>query len=151
MTRRRRFALALCAALCGLAAGPALGEDGRLAEIEARHGGGTSFAVALEALQYSVAIGDGASVAALARYPFVIDSPSRSREIRGEAEFAALYPEIVTPEIAEAIARHDVEAMRVTETGVASADGTLEWVRRCTDRSCSVVYWLIGRLAPPAF
>ena len=140
-----RFVIVL-SALLTLGTAPAVA--GSVADVNARvdalFGGHDSLLDAFEALQLAVKTDHAETVAALVRYPFRIHGGERV--LRNEADFAAHYEKIFTPDVKEAVERQTYGDLLVDEEGVSFKGEALRLIPVCIGRRCSIIYWLISTI-----
>ena len=101
-----------------------LGDHARYREVFAR-------------LQQAVAAGDAPAVAALVAYPFTTRIDGRQVKLEDAAAFAAHYDRIVTPAVADAIARQKYADVMVSAKGVMLGNGEAWLNGVCRDRACA--------------
>lgn len=88
-------------------------------------------------LQRAVAEHDAASVAALVDYPFTATLDGKRSTLKDAAAFTAQYDRIVTPAIADAIAKQEYAALMVNAKGVMLGSGEVWLSGVCRDPACA--------------
>ncbi|RDZ27222.1 hypothetical protein DX914_13305 [Lysobacter silvisoli] len=94
---------------------------------------------AIRAFQSAVAAHDAAAVARMVEYPFAATLDGKQTQIKDAAAFAAAYDRIVTPEIAQVIAKQNYAELAVSGKGVMFGNGEA-WINGiCRDNACKQV------------
>ncbi|SEL88004.1 hypothetical protein SAMN05428989_2767 [Pseudoxanthomonas sp. GM95] len=123
------------------AAQPSMPADaGKEAEVDARIdkvlGDHKAYRSALERLQAAVGTDDRSGVAALVRYPLAVSTLTGKIQVDNAKDFIAHYPDIVTPVVAQAIAKQRYAELFVSQNGVMLGSGEV-WINGvCHDPQC---------------
>lgn len=88
-------------------------------------------------LQQAVAAKDAAGVAALVDYPFTATFDGKRNTLKDAAAFTAQYDRIVTPAIADAVARQKYADLMVSAKGVMLGSGEVWLNGVCRDTACA--------------
>lgn len=88
-------------------------------------------------LQQAVAAKDAAGVAALVDYPFTATFDGKRSTLKDAAAFTAQYDRIVTPAIADAVARQKYADLMVSAKGVMLGSGEVWLNGVCRDTACA--------------
>ena len=106
------------------------------AAIDAALGDHAKYEQVILAFQSAVAGKDPRAVAALVDYPFTADIDGKKVKIADAAAFVARYDEIVTPAIADVVARQKYADLFVNYKGVMFGSGEA-WINGiCKDATC---------------
>jgi hypothetical protein len=95
------------------------------------------FADAFEAIQTAVGEGDAATLAQWVAYPFRVSYDDQELVVEDEDGFVEHYDEILTEDIAEAIAGQPYESLFVNSDGVMFGSGQMWMTMICEDDACS--------------
>lgn len=96
-----------------------------------------AYQTAFTQLQHAVAEHDAASVAALVDYPFTATLDGKRGTLKDAAAFTAQYDRIVTPAIADAIAKQEYADLMVSAKGVMLGSGEVWLNGVCRDPACA--------------
>ena len=88
-------------------------------------------------LQRAVAANDAAAVSALMRYPVLVHVGGKKRHVADAATFQREYRQIITPEIAKAIAEQRFDGLFVNWEGAMIGKGQVWMGGECLDRTCA--------------
>lgn len=92
---------------------------------------------AFEAIQQAVAEGDATAFADWVSYPIEVVADGEPMVIGDAAQFADHYEDIVTPEIAQAVADQTFNELFVNSEGAMFGDGQVWMSEICLDDACS--------------
>jgi len=107
--------------------------------LDTLHNDHKPFRDVFDRLKQGVAAGDKAAVAALVVYPLEVTIDGRKRKIGNAAQFVDSWDRIVTPDIAQAIARQEYRDAFVNWQGLMVGDGQV-WIGDvCRDKDCKKV------------
>lgn len=118
---------------------PALAQsaDDVNAAIDSNFGDHAAFEAAIQSIQFAIAEGDAAGVAAWVAYPITINPTGDALVIENEAEFVQHYGDFMTDEIVNAVATQEYGDLFVNAEGVMFGNGQL-WVSGvCRDDACA--------------
>ncbi len=134
----RRLAI-LLAALAGLAAPVALAQTtaDTDAAIDTVLGDHQKYRDAFDAIQAAVADDDAATLAEYIPYGSPIFIHGAERVFDSEADFAAAYEEVFTPEVVDTVAAQTWETLFVNAEGVMFGAGEVWLNGMCVDDTCS--------------
>ena len=104
------------AILCAIGA-PALAQDFDQAVRDLFGDDPARYRAVIEGFQAAVRAGDGAAAAGFVAYPIEVEVGGERRVVRDAADFAARFAEIVTPEIAAAVADEPLSEMMLELPG----------------------------------
>lgn len=119
--------------------------DGRINGLLGDH---APYRAAFTQLQQAVAAKDAAAVAAMVDYPFVATIDGRKIPIHDAAAFVAQYDKIVTPAIAEVIARQKYSELFVNAEGVMFGSGQVWLNGICEDKACKALQVKVVAIQP---
>lgn len=88
-------------------------------------------------LQRAVAANDPAAVSALMRYPVLVHVGGKKRHVADAATFQREYRQIITPEIAKAIAEQRFDGLFVNWEGAMIGKGQVWMGGECLDSKCA--------------
>ena len=109
-----------------------------------------AYQAALTQLQHAVAERDAASVAALVNFPFIATLDGKRNTLKDAAAFTAQYDRIVTPAIAEAIAKQEYADLMVSAKGVMLGSGEVWLNGVCPDPACAAPVVKVIAIQPGA-
>ena len=91
---------------------------------------------AFDAIQQSVAEGDATTFASWVSYPIEVTADGEAMVIGDAAQFAEHYQDIVTPEIAGAVADQSFNELFVNDQGAMFGNGQVWMSEICLDDAC---------------
>ena len=104
----------------------------------------------IEGFQAALRASDAAAAAGFVDYPIEVEVGGDERIVRGPADFAAHFAEIVTPDIAAAVQDEPVDEMMVNYQGVMLGRGEV-WVSGvCRDAGCATPEVRVVAIQPVA-
>ena len=109
-----------------------------------------AYQAAFTQLQHAVAEHDAASVAALVDYPFTATIDGKRSTLKDAAAFTAQYDRIVTPTIADAIAKQEYADLMVNAKGVMLGSGEVWLNGVCRDPACAAPVVKVIAIQPGA-
>jgi ABC-type Co2+ transport system permease subunit len=92
---------------------------------------------AIDAIQFAIAEGDAAGVAAWVAYPITVAAAGEPLVLEDEAQFVEHYDDFMTDDIVEAVATQAYEELFVNSEGVMFGNGQV-WINGiCRDDACA--------------
>lgn len=113
------------------------GEGDARQRIEKLLGDADAYEALFNDLQRGVAANDANAVAALMRYPLLVQVGGKKRQVADAATFKLEYSQIVTPEIAKAIAAQTFDGLFVNWEGAMIGKGQVWIGGKCLDKDCT--------------
>lgn len=113
------------------------GEGDARQRIEKLLGDADAYEALFNDLQRGVAANDANAVAALMRYPLLVHVGGKKRQVADAATFKREYSQIVTPEIAKAIAAQTFDGLFVNWEGAMIGKGQVWIGGKCLDKDCT--------------
>jgi hypothetical protein len=135
MIRTISFAALALAAACLPAAAQSAADVN--ATIEALFGESAPFERAFDAIQRAVAAHDAAGLAEWVAYPFRVSYDDEELIVETPSQFVADYDDIVTEDIADAVAAQDYASLFVNTDGVMFGNGEMWMTLVCDDDACT--------------
>lgn len=105
--------------------------------IESLLGDADAYQAVFNDLQRSVAAKDVDAVAALMRYPLLVHVGGKKRQVADAATFKREYQQIITPDIAKAIAAQTFDGLFVNWEGAMIGKGQVWIGGKCLDKACT--------------
>lgn len=133
----RLVALFIAIALLGATPALAQSEADMDARIDSVLGDHAAFHDALIALQDAIAAGDAEAVAEYIPIDTAMNIDGEEVTYASPEEFISIYEDIVTPEIADAVAAQSYETLFVNQLGVMIGSGEVWLGGICRDEACS--------------
>ena len=108
------------------------------------------YRAAFARLQRAVAAEDAATVAAMVDYPFTATIDGRKTAIEDADAFVAQYARVVTPAVAEVVAKQRYADLAVSQRGVMFGDGQAWLNGICGDDACTAQKVKVVAIQPGA-
>lgn len=121
----------------GDGAGNAVAEQTVSDSIDRMLGDHAQYQAAIASLQQAVATKNRAAVAALIAYPFTTTLDGRKTTLKDPAAFTAQYDRIITPAVADVIAKERYADVMVSAKGVMFGSGEVWLNGVCRDKACA--------------
>lgn len=135
MIRMSSIAAMALAVSCGPASAQSAAEVN--ASMDALFGASQPFEQAFQSIREAVADHDAVALSPWIAYPFRVSYDDEELVVENPAEFIDNYDDIVTDDIAEAVAAQDYGTLFVNSDGVMFGNGEMWMTMVCEDEACA--------------